>query len=197
MVITADDVLFATDIGVGEERQQGLSNVTLECDGSATRFWWCPLAKQLLSGDAAVEKAAIEFADESSVVFDPQHTVTGELAEHGHLYVPFGRDLPDPCDIGLGDCDDHALLRLAQPDLPRGQAGILQRYPVEMDDGAEFLRHLAYAGREASCPAVGDCVVQALVPGHQDHLECLLFVNWVADLHGASRNFACGVVGLH
>ncbi len=91
----------------------------------------------------------------------------------------------------------HALLGLAEPDLPGAQPGVLEGHALQVYLCAQHRRHLADGRREAACAAVGDGGVQAFVAGEQHRFERLLLVDRVADLHGAAGNLACTVIHLH
>ena len=92
-----------------------------------------------------------------------------------------------------GDRDDHALLRLGEPDLPRFEAGVLPRDQVEFDVGADALGHLADGRRQPAGAAVGDRRVEIL--GADERIDQQLLDDRVADLDARSGDLAGG--GVH
>ena len=90
------------------------------------------------------------------------------------------------------DGDDHALLGLAEPDLPRSQARVLQRRAGQVDVGADPLGHLADRRRQPAGSAIGDRREQA--GGIAQHVDQQLLDDRVADLHAGTGDIAGGRV---
>ncbi len=115
-------------------------------------------------------------------------TGSGELAEVGHVDAVAFASLPQLVDVVGRDGEDHPLLGLGQPDLPRLEAWILERHGVELDVGADHLGHLADRRREPAGAAVGDGRPQML--GTVEHVDQQLLGHRVADLHARPGDLA-------
>ena len=87
---------------------------------------------------------------------------------------------------------DHALLRLAEPHLPRSQTGVLQRRACQVDVGTDTLGHFPDCRRQPARPAVGDRREQA--GGVAQHIDQQLLDDGVADLHAGTGDIARGRV---
>ena len=140
---------------------------------------------QKLRGQAAHLLLAIE---------EGQLAVTSEVAHRRGLHVKSGAKLFQAGPILLGHGHHHALLGLAEPDLPGVQARVLEGHPLQVHLGAQGGAHFTHGRGEPAGAAVGDGVVELLVAGQQLHLQHLLLHDGVADLHGAARHLA-GLVG--
>ena len=101
---------------------------------------------------------------------DDEPAVAGELADVGVVDAMAVRTAAMSSSTVVGrDGDDHPLLGLGQPDLPRLEAGVLQRHRVELDVGTQLLGHLADRRRQAARTAVGDRGPQVL--GAVEHVD--------------------------
>ena len=142
---------------------------------------------------AVVEERRVEVEDDGAAVAHDEAAVAGERAEVGQLdavAVAAGLQLGE----ALGrDGDDHPLLGLRQPDLPRLQAGVLERDGGQLDVGADALGHLADGRRQPAGAAVGDRRPQ--VVGAGEHVDQQLLGDRVADLHAGAGDLAGG--GVH
>ena len=119
---------------------------------------------------------------------DVEDPVAGERAE-GRRFDPvlFAESL-QLRPRGFVDGHDHALLGLAEPDLPGAKARILQRGAGQVDLGADPLGHLADRGRQTASSAIGDSREQP--GGIAQHVDQQLLDDRVTDLHAGTGNVA-------
>ena len=109
------------------------------------------------------------------LVEELQPPVVGEPADDRRLDVLVAEELEDGGALPRRHGEDHAFLRLGDPDLRVAQALVLERHAVEVDLGAELLAHLADGAGEAAGAAVGDGGVQAAVAGLEDACRSCVF----------------------
>ena len=114
------------------------------------------LGDHLALRPAVVEERGVEVEHDVAGVAHDEAAVAGERAEVGELDA-----VAVAAGLQRGEArrrhgDDHALLGLGQPDLPRRQAGVLQRRGGQLDVGADVLGHLADGRRQPAGAAVGD-----------------------------------------
>ena len=146
-----------------------------------------PDGLQVAARDAVVQEVRIQSADDAVAVAQAQ-------IGPSPVNVPMAvASTSSPAQICLQarpvrgrHGQHHALLRLAEPDLPGPQAGVLERHPLQLHVRAQLRGHLADGRGEAAGAAVGDGRVEALVAGQQHGFQHLLLVDGVADLHGAA-----------
>ncbi len=120
-----------------------------------------------------------------------------ELTDHHRLDVLPVADGFQPRPVFRRHRQHHPLLRLAQPDFPRAQAGVLERDGVQLHPRADLLAHLAHRRRQPARAAVRNGAVQPLVARAQNGLHRLLLVDRMADLHRAAGDGAGVLVNLH
>ena len=134
-----------------------------------------------------------QIGGEFVAVADAQTAVAGKAADDGHFDVVDRADVAQPGQVGLRRGDDHAFLRLAEPDFPRAQAGVFERDVAQIHVHTHILAHFADGRGEPARAAVGNGGVQALVPRHDERVEHSLLGDRIADLHDAANGLA-GVV---
>ena len=123
VVVAADDRFLRRDVGMGEQSQQRCRvSCTAGTASLATRVRAAPP-----SSSRCGRPSCRNFVSSSSTtcvaVTDAQHAVAGERAEHRQLRRRGGTAGRTAIVQRCGrDGDDHALLRLAEPDLPRRAA---------------------------------------------------------------------------
>ena len=142
---------------------------------------------------AVVEEVGVELEHRLTGTAHHQPAVAGELAEVGELDTVRGTPGRQIGEMLGTDGDDHPLLGLAEPDLPRFEPGVLQWHEVEFDVGAHALGHLADRRRQAARTAVGDGGEQVL--GADEDVDQQLLDHRVADLHARAGDLAGG--GVH
>ena len=121
-----------------------------------------------------------------------QPAVPAELTEVGELDAVAITDRGQVAQARRVDGQHHSFLGFAEPDLPRRQAGVLQRRPGQVDHASQGLGHLANRRGQPARPAVGDGGVQA--GGLVEHVDEQLLGDRVADLHAGPGYLARGPV---
>ena len=133
-----------------------------------------------------MQKGHGELGYGAAAVTDAQPAIAAEMAEVAHFDIPeFGQFLQTG-ELFFRHGQNHALLCFRKPDLPWGQAGILEGNVLQLNVGAQLFAHFADGGGKTAGAAVGDGVVEAGVPGCFDQLDEALFGDGIADLHGAA-----------
>ena len=103
-----------------------------------------------------MEEGRLEVEHDIAAVAHDEAAVAGERAEVGQLdamAVAAGAQRAEP--IGWHG-DDHPLLGLRQPHLPRRQPGVLERDGRQLDVCTDAVGHLADCRRQPAGAAVGD-----------------------------------------
>jgi hypothetical protein len=80
-----------------------------------------------------VQEFHIKVADKVFVIIELEFFIRGEFADGGCFHAFAAADFQQPVEIMRRHGQDHALLRLGDPDLGVGQAGVFQRHPIEIN----------------------------------------------------------------
>ena len=192
VVVAVDGRRLGSDVAVGEQAQQRRGRIL---DAPCP---WRAVGHREVGGHpalrpAVVEEGGVEVEHDRPAVAHDQPAVTGEGAEVGELDT-----MAVAAGLQLGETrrrhgEDHPLLGLGQPDLPRRQARVLERDGRQLDVGAGALGHLPDRRRQAAGTAVGDRCPQ--VVGAGEHVDQQLLGDGVTDLHAGAGDGAGG--GVH
>jgi hypothetical protein len=143
VVVLADDPLLARDVGRREQLEQQRSGAGGRQVGRVGDRAAAARGLPRLAWQAFVEEARVEVHHARAAEVGAQPAVAGEGADHGGLDV-LGREDREERGLVLGrHGEDHALLRLADPDLAVGQAVVLERHALELHVRAALGAHLA------------------------------------------------------
>ena len=134
-----------------------------------------------------MEEVAVERAGNPPRPLELDPAVPGERPDRRRLDPFVGGDSGELLPVAGGDGEHHPLLGLGDPHLRRRKALVFQRHLVEVDGRSEARPHLADGAGEATGPAIGDGVKQALARGFEDELHEHLLVDRVTDLHRPAR----------
>ena len=143
-----------------------------------------------LHGGRADDRALVgqtaggDVGDALAVPPDAQHLAVGDLADDGAVEVPAHAHLAHVGDLLVGDDRQHALLALADHDLPRLHVGLAQRHAVGVDVEAHvaLARHLRAGAGEAGGAEVLHAHHELAVDELEARLDELLLGERVADL---------------
>ena len=138
-----------------------------------------------------MQEVGVDVDDGFATVDHCQTAVAGEVTNDVGLDLPTTGQCEERIRIGAGH--DHSLLRLREPNLPRGQARVLEWYRGQVDPGAELVGHLPDGGGEATGATVGDGVVETLIPSGDHEIDQTLLDDGVADLHRRPGHLGGGV----
>ena len=192
VVVAVDRRRLGGDVAVGEQGEQRAGRIG---DGAPDRL--SPRCGQLGRHPSlratVVEERRVEVEHHVTVVAHDEVSVAGEGAEVGQLDAVAGAAGTQFLEPVRWDGDDHPLLRLRQPDLPRRQAGVLERDGRQLDVGADAVGHLADRRGQTARAAVGDRRPE--VVGAGQHVDEQLLGDRVADLHARPGDLARG--GVH
>jgi len=202
MVVPADDILLAADIGCRQQRQERGRQVAARSGGQRGRVRFAghgrgPDGLQVTPRDAVMEEMRVQPADDAATVAEADLPVAGERSQCGGFHVQPRADGLHARPVRGRYGQHHALLGLAEPDFPRLQPAIFEGHARQVHLRAQLRRHLAHGGGQSACAAVGDCGIQALIAGQEHGLQRLFLVNRMANLHRAARNLAGLVRHLH
>src|SRR5665647_1722941 len=190
VVVLLPGPALARDVGSGEELRERRAQVLR------------PRVRRVVDGDGLVDDVAGlhgRRADDRALVRqapgrdvrhalavppDAKHLAVGDLADHGAVEIPTLADLAHVGDLFRGDDRQHALLALADHDLPGLHVGFAQRYPIGVDVEAHvaLARHLAARTGEAGGAEVVHAHHQVSVDELEAGLDELLLGERVADL---------------
>ena len=162
VIVAAHDRFLAGNIGRGQQREQHLAQVAgsrrthIRFSRHLIRRRSGPDGLEVPARDAVVQKIHVDRAGETVPVAQHEPPVAGEPANDRHLDVPVGTDPAEGLQVLRGYRQDHPFLCFRQPDLPRSQAGVLERGRRQVHLDADLLAHLAHRGGEPARAAVGD-----------------------------------------
>ena len=186
VVVLPDNPLLARHVGqrehVDERRRDTAVTSPGERNGRRRPVPRC----ESLAWPAFVKEVAVEVTCNPAVPLEDNPSRTGERADRRGFDALVGGDFRQGRPIARGDGQHHPLLRFRDPRLRGRQSLVLQWHPIEVDVGPERGSHLAHRAREAPGPAVGDGVEEPLSRGLEHEVGEHLFVDRVADLHGAA-----------
>ena len=192
MIVAMDDGRLGGDVGVSEQGEQRRSRVVdAPADGCCRRGGGHRSHPPLRP--AVVEEAGRQVEHDLAGEANDEVASTGELADVGQLDTVQPTPSTQLVDVIGSDGENHSLLSLRQPDLPRLQTRVLERNGVEFDVRTDRLGHLADCRREPTRTAVGDGRPQML--GAVEHVDQQLLGDRVADLHAGAGDLPGG--GVH
>ncbi len=184
MVVAADDVFLAGDVGMGEEAEQpvfGFPSSAWAMDGASRRG---PAGAEGARWAAVVHEVHGELGYYRVSEAQLHQTVITEDAED-RGFDPIGAAALDEARHILAiDREHHALLGLREPDLPGCQTLVLQGDEREIDLETQLGSHLSGGGAQASGPAVCDRVVELFIAQDGNDVAQLLLHYGGADLNG-------------
>ena len=143
-----------------------------------------PGGHQRTAGAALVEERHGQIHHGDLAVVHSQAGIAGEGADGAHLAVPTSAQLDQGVDMLRRYGQHHAFLGLGQPQLPRGQAGVLARHQGQIDPYPHLGAQLAHRRAQAARPAVGQGPVEPRFTGVTDDLHGGFFGDGITDLHG-------------
>ena len=192
VVVAADDLGPAGDIGVG---QQGMQNrrVTQLLPLWGRNAGWLPGGGEHPLRAPVVEHLHGNIDQHHIVVGDHQAPAAIKCA-YRRGFDFFGSTTGQQGGQMLWWYGHHdALLRFGEPDFPRLQTGIFQGDLGQFYPGAGLFAHFADGRRQPAGATIGDGAVQAGVTGLDDHVDQLFFGNGIANLHRTARFLGSGV----
>ena len=120
VVVEPNRLLFTANVGVAQEGEQGVGGGEGgrrgQPSGDRSGF---PFGHQVALGDAIVQECFVELADEAVAVVHLETAVACEFAQHGCFHILTRAQLAQAGQMGGRHGQHHALLRLAEPNLPR------------------------------------------------------------------------------
>jgi len=123
------------------------------------------------AGQTVVEEGHGQIGYNFAAIADAQPAIAAEIAQVAKFHVPKFSQIAESFEIVWGNRHDHPLLGLRQPYLPWRQAGILEQNMLQLDVCTQLFGHLANRGRKPSCAAIGNGIVEMLVPGGLNQLN--------------------------
>ena len=142
VIVATDDRLLGGDVRMSKKRQQRHRRIGAHGDCIVTSRCW-QLGRHAPLRTSVVQEHRVEFEHELVAVADPQDAVARERAEHRELDTTAAGLMGEFRERLGGYRHHHPFLRLAEPDLPGGQARILERGEGDVDGGAGVFGHLA------------------------------------------------------
>ena len=135
---------------------------------------------------AARIELQVQVEDSRLAISDAADLLRDRPSDHRRGHVVQFEDAEDLLDALWQDREHHSLLALRHPDLPRGEAFLLQRDPLEIDLGAEPSRqgHLADDARKASASKVLHAVEQPALRRLDARVDQRLLEDRVPELDG-------------
>ena len=107
-----------------------------------------------------------------------------------------GADVGEGFDVFFRNSQNHALLRLTDPNFGGRQTIVFQRRPLQLNFGTKLFSHLADRTGESTGTAIGhgpeqtSCVV---VPRFKQSVEELFLNNWISNLHRMTELIGVGI----
>jgi hypothetical protein len=195
VVVAVHDVGLRRQIRDGEQRQERAEQVV----GRAHAGWIRQPVGSVRSGGSrsatrrrrgrpSWRNSGVELQHQLAPVTHEQHPVAGEHPEVGQLdavLLAAGRQLVEP---GRRHGHHHPLLGLGEPQLPRGEARVLDGQPAN-STSAPMPSAISPTALD-SPPAPQSVMAERQVHGLHEHVDHQLLGDRVADLHAGARHLA-------